>query len=223
MSQPLDYIVQQPQGEATAAVIWCHGLGDSGDGFAPVVPALKLPKRHGIRFLFPHAPVRPITVNGGMAMRAWYDIKSMDLDKRADITGVLASEQQLNALIDDQIAAGIPAERIILVGFSQGGVMSLYTGLRCRHRLAGIVGLSCYLANADLVDEGRQGVNADTPLFLSHGSQDMMVPFAAGQQGKQALQQAGFTLEWHSYPMEHWVCEEQLATLGQWMSRQLGL
>lgn len=222
MSELLASIVKEPQQSADAVVIWCHGLGDSGEGFAPVVPALGLKKSHRIRFIFPHAPVRSITINGGMTMRAWYDIKTMDLDKRADMAGLLESEQQLNALIEAQIKAGIDPQRIVLAGFSQGGVVSLFSGLRSRHQLAGIVGLSCYLATPALVNEGLQGKNATTPLFLSHGSQDMTVPFSAGKQAKNALQQAGFEVEWHSYPMEHWVCEEQLIALGKWLTRQLG-
>ena len=154
-------------------------------------------------------------------MRSWYDIKSMDLNDRADIKTLQQSEVLINQLIDQLISDGISSERIVVVGFSQGGVLALYSGLRSRHKLAGIVGLSCYLATADLPKIGAGGHNAATPLFVSHGEHDMTVPFSAGQQAATALTGAGFDLTWSQYPMEHWVCEPQLAKLGQWLTQYL--
>lgn len=217
----LESIVKEPALAATSCVIWLHGLGDSGAGFADVVPVLGLPKDHRIRFVFPHAPEQPVTINNGFVMRSWYDIKTMELDGRADIPTLQQSETLINELIDQQIASGIAADSIVLAGFSQGGVLSLYTALRGRHKLAGIVGLSCYLASSKLPVSGAQGINSDTPVFSSHGEQDMTVPFAAGKACALALQQAGFNVSWSQYPMEHWVCEPQLKKLGQWIANQL--
>lgn len=217
----LQAIIKEPSAQADAVVIWLHGLGDSGAGFSGVIPALKIPKKQKIRFIFPHAPKQPVTINRSLVMRSWYDIKTMELNNRADIATLQQSETLINQLIEQQIASGIKADRIVLVGFSQGGVLSLYSGLRLKHKLAGIVGLSCYLAQASLPKVGAGGVNAATPLFLSHGEQDATVPFAAGQSGAKELGQAGFDVTWSQYPMEHWVCEPQLEKLGDWISNRL--
>ncbi len=217
----IDAIVKNPQGEADAVVIWLHGLGDSGAGFSEAVPALKLNKDHRIKFIFPNAPEQPVTINNGFVMRSWYDIKTMDLDGRADIPTLEQSEQLIIELIEEQIANGISSNRIVLTGFSQGGVLSLYTALRLKHKLAGVVALSCYLATNDLPFEGAQGVNHDTPIFSSHGEQDSVVPFAAGKDAAQRLSAANFDVTWSQYPMEHSVCIEQLEKLGHWISDKL--
>jgi len=217
----LQYIIKEPKLNATATVIWLHGLGDSGAGFADIVPVLGLPNNHQIRFIFPHAPEQPVTINNGMVMRSWYDIKSMDLDGRADIPTLQQSEILINELIEQQISQGIAAESIILAGFSQGGVLSLYSALRSKHKLAGVVGLSCYLAANDLPQVGASSVNAKTAIFSSHGQQDMTVPFVAGKAAAVELAQVGFDVSWSQYPMEHWVCEPQLQKLGQWIVLQL--
>lgn len=209
-----------PQVEATAAVIWLHGLGDSGAGFAPVVPALGLPVDHSIRFIFPHAPEQPVTINGGYIMRAWYDIKSMDLHDRADMQGVMASELVVRALIDEQIAAGIPSERIVLAGFSQGGVMSLFTGLRYPHKLAGIMALSCYLPTGDVLPSQLSVANANTPILYQHGEQDDVVPLAAGLLAKEALIGGGYPLQWQTYPMPHTVIPVQLKAISTWLQQR---
>ncbi|MGL4219146.1 MAG: alpha/beta hydrolase-fold protein, partial [Shewanella sp.] len=209
----LERIVIEPQVEATAVVIWLHGLGDSGAGFAPVVPALGLPADHSIRFIFPHAPEQAVTINGGYIMRAWYDIKSMDLHDRADMQGVMASELSVQALIDEQIAAGIPSERIVLAGFSQGGVMSLFTGLRYPHKLAGIMALSCYLPTADVLPSQLSAANANTPILLQHGEQDDVVPLSAGLLAKEALIAGGYQVQWQTYPMPHSVIPVQLKAI----------
>jgi len=217
----LDYIIKEPTVQATSTVIWLHGLGDSGAGFADIVPVLGLPVDHKIRFIFPHAPQQPVTINNGFVMRSWYDIKSMDLEGRADITTLQQSEILINQLIEQQIDAGIAASSIIIAGFSQGGVLSLYSALRGQHKLAGIVGLSCYLADGNLPQVGARGANATTPIFSSHGQQDMTVPFAAGKEAATKMTQAGLKVSWSQYPMEHWVCEEQLKNLGQWIAKRL--
>ena len=213
----LDYIIKEPKKAATATVIWLHGLGDSGAGFSDVVPALGLPANHQIRFIFPHAPEQPVTINNGFVMRSWYDIKTMDLEGRADIVTLQQSELLINELIEQQIAKGIAPSSIVLAGFSQGGVLSLYSALRSGHKLAGIVGLSCYLATQDMATLGASGINKNTPIFSSHGQNDMTVPFVAGKEAAQQLTQANFDVTWSEYPMEHWVCEQQLQKLDRWL------
>ena len=220
MSASLERIVVEPKTPATAVVIWLHGLGDSGAGFAPVVPALGLPSHHSIRFIFPHAPEQAVTINGGYVMRAWYDIKSMDLHDRADMQGVLASELHVNALINEQITAGIPSERIVLAGFSQGGVMSLFSGLRFEKRLAGIMALSCYLPTADVLPTELSIVNRDTPILQQHGVQDDVVPLSAGALAKDALISDGYQVQWQTYPMAHSVIPAQLNDIRQWLLQQ---
>ncbi|MEL4340674.1 alpha/beta hydrolase-fold protein [Shewanella xiamenensis] len=216
----LERIVIEPQVEATAVVVWLHGLGDSGAGFAPVVPALGLPADHSIRFIFPHAPEQAVTINGGYIMRAWYDIKSMDLHDRADMQGVMASELSVQTLIDEQIAAGIPSERIVLAGFSQGGVMSLFTGLRYPQKLAGIMALSCYLPTGDVLPSQLTVANADTPILQQHGEQDDVVPLSAGLLAKEALIAGGYPVQWQTYPMPHSVIPVQLKAISAWLQQR---
>jgi len=217
----IDAIIKNPKNEADAVVIWLHGLGDSGAGFSDVVPALGLNPQHTIKFIFPNAPEQPVTINNGFVMRSWYDIKTMDLDGRADIPTLEQSEKLIVELIEEQISNGISASRIILAGFSQGGVLSLYTALRLQHKLAGVVALSCYLATNDLPFEGAQGANKATPIFIAHGDRDNVVPFAAGQDASQRLSAANFNVNWSQYPMEHSVCQPQLDKLGQWITTTL--
>ncbi|MGI1998251.1 alpha/beta hydrolase [Shewanella frigidimarina] len=221
MSAKLDKIVIEPQSPATSCVIWLHGLGDSGAGFAPVVPVLGLNSQHSIRFIFPHAPEQAVTINGGFVMRSWYDIKSMDLHDRADIQGVMASEQAIRKLIVDQINSGIPAEKIVLAGFSQGGVMSLFTGLRFEQKLAGIMALSCYLAGGETLPEQLADANMHTPIFQNHGEQDDVVPMFAGKMAHDALIVAGYQSVWKTYPMAHSVLPNQLIDIGQWLQQVL--
>lgn len=216
----LERIVIEPQVEATAVVVWLHGLGDSGAGFAPVVPALGLPADHSIRFIFPHAPEQAVTINGGYIMRAWYDIKSMDLHDRADMQGVMASELSVQTLIDEQIAAGIPSDRIVLAGFSQGGVMSLFTGLRYPQKLAGIMALSCYLPTGDVLPSQLTVANADTPILQQHGEQDDVVPLSAGLLAKEALIAGGYPVQWQTYPMPHSVIPVQLKAISAWLQQR---
>ncbi|QFU22433.1 carboxylesterase [Shewanella eurypsychrophilus] len=217
----LERITIEPNTPATACVIWLHGLGDSGAGFAPVVPALGLPEEHGIRFVFPHAPEQAVTINQGYVMRAWYDIKSMDLHNRADMPGVLESEQSVLALIQEQIDSGIPANKIVVAGFSQGGVMSLFTGLRYPQTLAGIMALSCYLPTGDTLPELLSESNKYTAILQHHGEQDDVVPLFAGKMANDLLNQAGYQTEWETYAMGHSVLPQQLQDIAKWLVLRL--
>jgi len=221
MPAQLEKIVIEPQLPATSCVIWLHGLGDSGAGFAPVVPVLGLHSQHSIRFIFPHAPEQAVTINGGFVMRSWYDIKSMDLHERADIQGVMASENAIRQLILEQIRSGIPAEKIVLAGFSQGGVMSLFTGLRFEQQLAGIMALSCYLPGGETLPEQLANANLHTPILQHHGEQDDVVPIYAGKMAHDALSAAGYQSIWKTYPMAHSVLPNQLVDIGQWLQQVL--
>ena len=211
----------EPKVPAKACVIWLHGLGDSGAGFAPVVPALGLQADHAIRFVFPHAQEQPVTINGGYVMRAWYDIKSMDLHDRADMAGVKQSEQQILRLIAEQISSGIPSENIVLAGFSQGGVMSLFTALRLQKKLAGIMALSCYLPSGDSLPDAITDVNQTTPILQHHGVDDEVVPLNAGQVAHQLLSTVGFNCQWQEYKMGHSVVPEQLRDISTWLQTVL--
>jgi len=221
-TQALEKITVEPTAPANSCVIWLHGLGDSGAGFAPIVPALNLPANHGIRFIFPHAPDRAVTINQGYVMKAWYDIKSMDLHNRADMTGVLESEQSVHQLIQEQIDSGIPADSIILAGFSQGGVVSLFTGLRFSQKLAGIMALSCYLPNADKLPDELHDANKATSILQHHGEQDEVVLLSAGKMANTLLREQNYNVAWKSYNMPHSVLPEQIQDISKWIIKQLG-
>jgi phospholipase/carboxylesterase len=207
-------------------VLWLHGLGADGHDFGPIVP--ELVRRHwpALRFVFPHAPVRPVTINNGMRMRAWYDIVSFDFDavhagKRADAAGVAESVGQVEALIAREGERGVPPERIVLVGFSQGGAITLSAGLRRKVPLAGLAGLSTYLPEApDQAAAALQQAATTQPLFMAHGQFDPVVPAAIGERGAAAMKAMGFDLEWHVYPMAHQVCAEEIQALGDWLDRR---
>ena len=206
------------------SVIWLHGLGASGHDFEPIVPELHLLQRPGVRFLFPHAPVRPITVNGGAAMRAWYDISSVDFEEREqDSEGIRDSAAAIVDLIEHEIGRGVPASRITLAGFSQGGAIALYTGLTTTHRLGGILALSCYLPlQSDVlsgIDESHQGV----PVFMAHGLSDEVVQLRYGEQSRAVLEASGVPLEWHTYPISHSVSADEVADISAWLKRQFGM
>jgi phospholipase/carboxylesterase len=217
----LSFVDVKPSGPVKAAVIWLHGLGDSGHGFAPIVPELRLPGDAGIRFLFPHAPERPVTVNAGMRMRAWYDIKTMDLAHRADETGVRESAVAVQQLLDKLIAEGLSSEQIVLAGFSQGGVIALHLLARLPYKLAGVMALSTYMCVPDKLAAEANNSNKATPVFMGHGSQDPVVPLAAGQQAFHALKNQGFNVSWHDYRMEHSVCAQEVADMSSFLQRRL--
>ncbi|MGB1261615.1 MAG: alpha/beta hydrolase [Cognaticolwellia sp.] len=220
---PLERITIEPNLPATACVIWLHGLGDSGAGFAPIVPELRLPNNHRVRFIFPHAPEQPVTLNQGYVMRSWYDIKSLDLHNRADLAGVLESENKVNALIQEQIDSGIPASNIVLAGFSQGGVVSLFTGLRYREKLAGIMALSCYLPQAGALPEQLSAANSDTAILQMHGENDDVVPLSAGKMAYQLLKAKNYPVQWRTYPMPHSVHPKQIQDIASWLVARLNL
>ncbi|KID55601.1 carboxylesterase [Pseudoalteromonas luteoviolacea] len=215
----LEFVEYAAKAQHKATVIWLHGLGDSGNGFLPIAPELDLPDSLGVRFIFPHAPIQPVTVNGGMEMRAWYDIKSMDLENRADEVGVRESAAAVSALIEQEMAAGIPADKIILAGFSQGGVISLHLAPRLSHTLAGVMALSTYMcAPQKLSAEATQPA---LNIFMAHGSHDPVVPMQAGRTAHDALVEQGYEVSWQDYPMEHQVCIEELKAIRAWLIARL--
>ncbi len=220
MSQLLETIERQTGAEPQWSVIWLHGLGADGSDFVPVVPELVRPDWPVIRFVFPHAPVRPVTINNGMRMRAWYDIRDFDLANRADAEGVAESVVQVEALIAREQARGVPAARIVLAGFSQGGAITLAAGLRRSEPLAGLVGLSTYLPGAQQAAAALAAGATAQPVFMGHGSEDPVVPYLAGKQSAGLLRRLGFEVDWHSYPMPHSVCAEEIRDLGDWLSRR---
>ena len=207
----------------TATVIWLHGLGDSGNGFAPIVPELKLPADSGIRFIFPHAPERPVTINNGMRMRAWYDITTMDFNHRADRTGVEESATQVAELIEGEIAAGISPNRIVLAGFSQGGVIALHMAARSPHTLAGVMALSTYMCEPQKLSSEMNSNNISTPIFMGHGSLDEVVPLALGKNACEALKQQDFNVSFNTYAMQHSVCFEELQDIRAYLIEALNI
>lgn len=216
----LETVVVESHQPVTASVIWLHGLGADGHDFADITSQLQLPKQLGIRFIFPDAPVRPVTLNNGFAMRAWYDIYSLNNLHQEDRAGIQASELAITQLIQQQQTAGIPASRIILAGFSQGGALALHTGLRSLSQLGGILGLSTYLPLLPYFAEARSE-NRKTPIFLAHGTHDEILPLAFGEKTRDHLQQAGYAVEWHAYPMGHQVCMPEIADISRWLTQCL--
>ncbi len=208
-------------GKADAAVIWLHGLGADGNDFVPVVPELRVRPDARIRFIFPHAPVRPITINGGYPMRGWYDITSLDIANRDDEAGIQESGDRLMRMCDEQAAQGVATERIVIAGFSQGGAIALYAGLRYAKPLAGIIALSTYLPIAQRLPQEAADANRNTPVFMAHGRQDEVVALRFGQQSRDRLQQLGYPLQWHEYAMGHSVCAQEIADISDWLNRVL--
>jgi phospholipase/carboxylesterase len=205
----------------TYSVIWLHGLGADGHDFAPIVPELVSSQWPALRFVFPHAPVQPVTVNGGMPMRAWYDIYGFDLVSRQDEAGMRASIAQVEALIAREQERGVPSERILLVGFSQGGAIALAAGLRHAQKLAGIIALSTYLPLADSLATERSAANAAVPIFWGHGTLDPVVVLQRGLDSRAALEALGYHVQWHTYPMPHAVCPDEIADLRRWIGERL--
>lgn len=224
-AQLLETVEHQTGPTPEWTILWLHGLGADGHDFAPIVPELVRKDWPALRFVFPHAPVRPVTINNGMAMRAWYDIVSLEpgrIADRADEAGVRQSIAQIEALIDREIDRGIAPERIVLAGFSQGGAIALAAGLQRSRPLAGLVGLSTYLPLSTAALAGlEQAVPAAArtqPLFMAHGQSDPVVPYAGGEMSAARMRNVGFTVEWHAYPMAHQVCAEEIRDLGDWLA-----
>ena len=207
-----------------AGVIWMHGLGADGNDFVPIVRELDLRDVGPVRFVFPHAPMRPVTINNGYVMRAWYDVTYGDLEGRSrspDEAGVRASEKAIARLVEREIKRGIAASRIVLAGFSQGGAIALQTGLRYAERLAGVMALSTYLPLAESLPQEAAAANLRTPLFMAHGTEDPVVPYAMGSASRDLLRGMGYEVEWHEYPMPHSVCLEEIRDISNWLERTL--
>ena len=220
MPELLDAIEIETGKNPKASVIWLHGLGADGNDFAPIVPELRLPKA-AIRFVFPHAPVRPVTINGGMGMRAWYDITD-GANRREDERGVRASQVLIEALIGREKERGTKAGRLVLAGFSQGGAIALHTGLRHPERIAGIMALSTYVPVGEKLSAEASTANRDVPIFMGHGSDDPIIPLVRAEQSRNLLKSLGYPAEWHKYAMPHSVCPEELADIGTWLGKVLG-
>ncbi|HEY7873313.1 MAG TPA: carboxylesterase [Rudaea sp.] len=218
---PLPCVEIQTAPNPRHAVIWLHGLGADGNDFAPIVPELVDPAWPPLRFVFPHAPVRPITINGGMAMRAWYDISGQEIAQRQDEAGIRASIVLLEELIAREVERGIAPENVFLAGFSQGGAIVLAGGIRHAQRLGGIIALSTYLPMAEKTDAEASAANRAAPIFMAHGMLDPTISHALGEMSREYLKQRGYAIDWHAYPMAHQVCAEEIADLRRWMSARL--
>jgi phospholipase/carboxylesterase len=220
MSEPLPTIEIETRPKPSHSVVWLHGLGADGNDFVPIVQQLDLPPL-GIRFVFPHAPMRPVTINGGFVMRAWYDIVYQDQAMKEDEHGLRQSQKMIEDLIAREESRGVPAKRIVLAGFSQGGVIALQTALRHPRRLAGTMSLSAYLPLAEKIAKERNPANNDIPVFLAHGTTDNIVPLPLGAASRDRLIKMGYEVNWHQYPMAHSVCPEELEDIGAWLTRVL--
>lgn len=211
-------VTLQPDGAARASVIWLHGLGADGHDFVPIVRELQLPQDLGVRFIFPHAPVRKVTLNNGMPMRAWYDIQSLDRKGLLDEAGIRQSEATVRALIAAERRAGIEAHRIVVAGFSQGGAIAQHTALRYEERLAGLLALSTYLPLAEALATEGKAMNKTLPILMCHGQHDPILPLALGEWSRDQLRSMGYTVDWHAYPMAHEVCLPEIELIGQWLA-----
>jgi phospholipase/carboxylesterase len=213
----LDTIIHEPYANAPTSLVWLHGLGADGHDFEPIIPELGLDPRQ-VRFIFPNAPVRSITINNGMAMRGWYDISTPDLSQQVDLSGIKESSELITQLVEGEFAKG---REVILAGFSQGGVISLYTGMRLSKPLKGILALSCYLVSSDTLKTEMHQSNKDTPVMMMHGLHDPIVPHPLGEASYNKLVEQGYQAEWKSYPMPHSVHPQQVQDIADWLRRLL--
>jgi phospholipase/carboxylesterase len=220
-SETRDHVVLEPASPATAAVIWLHGLGADGHDFVPIVPELELPGSRAIRFVFPHAPVRPVTINNGMHMRAWYDILELSGAARQDEAGIRDSAATLDDYIARERERGIAARSIVIAGFSQGGAIALHGALRYPERLAGVMALSTYLPLQDRLAEEAASANRDLPILMCHGTADPLLPVQMGELSRDRLIAAGYPVEWKAYPMQHQVSLAEIADISTWLGKQL--
>ena len=218
-AEPLETIEIETAPNPRASIIWMHGLGADGNDFAPLADEIELP--FAVRYIFPHAPMMPVSINGGYVMRAWYDISDAAI-RREDEDGVRASQQSVEILLTREKARGIGASRIVLAGFSQGGAIALQTGLRHGERLAGVMALSTYVPLADRLAKEANPANRGVPIFMAHGTADPMIPFARAQASRDLLLQQGYAVEWHKYLMQHSVCPQEIADIAKWLRRLLG-
>ena len=222
MNQLLDAIEIETAPIPTTSIIWMHGLGADGNDFAPIVPELELDGLAAIRFIFPHAPMQPVTINNGYVMRAWYDVSCGDLEGRsrqADEKGVRASQAAISKLIARENQRGIASRNIVVAGFSQGGAIALQTGLRHPERLTGVMALSTYLPLAASLAAEASAANKDIPIFFAHGTYDPVIPFAMATSSRDQLVELGYNVSWHEYPMQHSVCLEEIAEIGNWLRK----
>lgn len=222
-AEPLSAVEIDPPSAPAASVIWLHGLGADGNDFVPIVEELGLPEGSPVRFVFPHAPMRAVTVNGGLILRAWYDIASLEIDEDIDEAGVRDSIQKVERLVEAEKSRGIPARSIVLAGFSQGGAIALETGLRHAERLGGILALSTYLPLAPALEAEASPANRDVPIFMAHGTYDPIIPYFVGRRSREKLEALGYRVEWREYPMPHSVCGEEVDAMGAWLARALEL
>jgi phospholipase/carboxylesterase len=213
-------VTLEPRAPAVASIVLLHGLGADGTDFVPIVDELRLPDALPTRFVFPHAPLRPVTVNAGYVMRAWYDIRSFTAEGRADAAGLAQSVGRINGYLRDEIARGISASRIVLAGFSQGGAVALAAGLRFPERLAGILALSAYLPFPQTLAAERSAANANVPILMCHGRLDPVVHLTLGQEARDVLTTLSYPVEWHEYPMQHEVCAAEIAEVGRWIEER---
>ena len=220
-SKPLSAVEIETGTEPAHTIIWMHGLGADGNDFVPVINELEISRKKPIRFIFPHAPERPVTINGGYVMRAWYDIYGIGNGSSEDEAGIRDSQKAIDALVENELRRGIVSTHIVLAGFSQGGAMALQAGLRQRNKLGGIMALSCYLPLPAFLGHEAQPVNAAIPVFMAHGLYDGVVPIALATASKEKLEQVHYTLEWHEYAMEHSVCAEEINDIDLWLQRIL--
>ncbi len=209
--------ILETAGDCEYSIIWLHGLGADGNDFVSIVPELNLGKSHGFRVVFPHAPVIPVTINGGMKMRAWYDIRGMSMSRDQDLEGIRRSALQIEALISAELGKGIPANKILLAGFSQGGALALYVALRYPQQLAGICALSTYQLMADQLEAERSAANRNIPVFMAHGKQDPVIPITAGESGARQLEALNYPVTWQAYNMQHNVCMEEIQAVSAWI------
>ncbi len=217
--QPLETVTVETGPNPSFAIIWMHGLGADGHDFEPLVPELVRDGMPALRFVFPHAPVRPVTINNGYRMRAWYDIAGIDRRSREDFEGIGASAAAITALMARENERGIDSRHIVLAGFSQGGAMALHLATRHPQPLAGVIALSCYLPLSRDLASAQHTANQATPIFMAHGTQDPVVPYELGEESRRLLAGAGFAVDWHSYPMPHALCEPEVADLGAFLAR----
>jgi phospholipase/carboxylesterase len=221
MADLLESIEIETAPNPDAAVVWMHGLGADGHDFEPIVPELRLPATTRIRFVFPHAPLRPVTINQGHVMRAWYDVRALAGVRREDEAGVRQSARQIEALLAREHQRGIAPRRIVIAGFSQGGAMALHVGLRYADRLAGLLALSCYLPLSNTLSTEASPANRDVPIFWAHGLHDPMIPQAMAEQGRAQLAELRYQIDWHQYPIPHSVSAEEIADVARWLERVL--
>ena len=219
--QALESVVVETGPKPTFTILWLHGLGADGHDFEPLVPELLEDGMPALRFIFPHAPVRPVTLNNGYRMRAWYDIIGIDRRSAEDFAGMQLTADSIRTLMAREQESGIPAERLVVAGFSQGGAMALHIATRSPDRFGGVIALSCYLPLAKELPHKRHRANDATPIFMAHGTQDPVVPYDFGEESRRALEEAGYSVEWHSYPMGHGLCEPEVAHIRAFLKRIL--